>query len=516
MAEERTWVGLDIGASSIKAAMMRDGVPVLAVSQPLATGVIERGELADPEALTQALRRLWRDADFPTRSVAITLNGRATALRVLELPDPGSEDRLMRSVRLNAGVLLSPLNPRTTVMGYQRLAQEGVHIQMAVAAASQTLVRQFLPAVEKAGLEVLGAELPSTARNRTYQLGITPPNFVLMVVDVGAELTCVSMCTQDGTQFMRVLTIGGNDFTRALEDTDDWAAAEQQKFLSGITRVPSASRLSQDEVDRNQNQMQPVADQLIQEVGNTLAFYRALPEAREVHQLIVTGGGSRLAGLAELMGNYLAPGLLGVPSPRDVVAQVPDLDLFGAAFGVADAERFSLPVMSRRVRRRARGATDDGRRTMRRSQNSIPPYILVGVGAALIGAFVLFWAAPQVEDRRTSAQATLLDRQSAVTTPRAPQGEQASVARYETIADIIDSRSAYITTIRSIELALTDASVAVQRMEAGSGEVVLTISGSERDGDALVRLLEDEGLSARAGGTDASGARQVIVEVPVG
>ena len=70
------FVGLDIGTHAVRAAEVRigrDGVPTLVRFGQVALppGVVEAGEVADPGIVGDAIKRLWKQAKFSTKKVAL-------------------------------------------------------------------------------------------------------------------------------------------------------------------------------------------------------------------------------------------------------------------------------------------------------------------------------------------------------------------------------------------------------------------------------------------------------------
>lgn len=499
------WIGLDIGASEIKAALVRDGLPIAAVSQELAVGVIERGRLERPEDLTRALKRLWSAAQLPSREVAFTLSGRTVALRLLELPDPGQE-HLEQAVRLNAGPMLAPLDPATTIVGFRELSREGVSVQVAVAAARDDLVASYQRAIEKAGLRVIGADLTPVVRGAALDLSLLDPTKVALLIDVGAEVTTVSALSRRGTEFVRVLNLAGNDFTRAL-GIEDWSEAQRLKAQCGLT-TPPTSRVPEQEVILRQQQMRPVADQLIQEIAETLAFYRSLDERRELGQIIVSGGGSRLHGLPELIAAYVAPGLLSSGYPRGALANCPDFERFACALSLAEKARFSLPVASKRA-----GHSSRVPRVVRRKETSIPTPYLVAMLCALGGVLAIIWIGGSVSSSKSDKEAELAERKATVSLTRTPEGSHLAIARYNQISQRIAQRKPYATAIQQLEASQAKyPQLTITRLLAQNGSVQADLSGNSVQVEKLLSDLKARGVSARSA-TGERGNRAIVITV---
>ncbi len=83
-------VGLDIGTSAVRAAEidLNDHRPSLgAFSQVgLPPGTIVDGEVRDQTAVADAVRRLWQNGKFTSKSVVVGIAGLRAITRELDLP----------------------------------------------------------------------------------------------------------------------------------------------------------------------------------------------------------------------------------------------------------------------------------------------------------------------------------------------------------------------------------------------------------------------------------------------
>lgn len=88
-------VGVEFDTSSVRAVEVRRGGAARAHSVALPAGAVAQGEISDPEAMTAALRQLWKEGRFRSRSVTIGLANHQTVARQLTLP--ALNDRDLRS-----------------------------------------------------------------------------------------------------------------------------------------------------------------------------------------------------------------------------------------------------------------------------------------------------------------------------------------------------------------------------------------------------------------------------------
>jgi type IV pilus assembly protein PilM len=120
------------------------------------------------------------------------------------------------------------------------------------------------------------------------------------LVDVGARVTNIVVHEGGVPRFVRILLMGGADVTDALAERtgQEQMEAEALKHEMGMTtdegdpKAQAAGRV-----------MEAAGQAFIDQVRGSLDYYMASPGARPIERIVVTGGGSRLTGLAEKLYN---------------------------------------------------------------------------------------------------------------------------------------------------------------------------------------------------------------------
>jgi type IV pilus assembly protein PilM len=192
---------------------------------------------------------------------------------------------------LEAAVLdFHPLEERTGDTG-ARL------VRGLLVAASREMVNTSLDAVQRAGLTPVMVDLTPFAVIRSVaaidDLGVGAP--VEALVDVGARVTNIVVHQGGVPQFVRILLMGGQHITDAVAERmgvpqEEAEAIKQQLGLAetdgfgaqAAGRVVEASLAA-----------------FIDEIRGSLDYYLASSGSAPIARLSLTGGGARLAGLAE-------------------------------------------------------------------------------------------------------------------------------------------------------------------------------------------------------------------------
>lgn len=213
----RTVVGLDIepGALSVAEVSVNGAVRVeRAATSDLEHHVVRDGEVLDVEALTAAIKALWREHKGLGRTVRVGVANARIVVRTVLIPpvtDPGQMAAAVRHVAESE--LPMPLD--TAVLDFQPLGvvdtPDGPRLRVVLVAARRDMVSAVLTAVRAAGLKAEGIDLAAFAMIRA--LGGTDPEGGLYL-SVG------------GLANVAVVADGICSFTRVTGGGLEWLALE--------------------------------------------------------------------------------------------------------------------------------------------------------------------------------------------------------------------------------------------------------------------------------------------------
>jgi type IV pilus assembly protein PilM len=322
----RTVVGLDIGSSGVRAAEFTLGRrPTLrrfaAVSLP--DGVIRAGMVADPEGLSEALRTLWSQGKFGTKSVVLGIANDAVLVRQLDLEWMPPAD-FRKGLRYQVADAL-PIPVDEANLDYYLLeeivlpAEEGAEprkvARVMLVAAGREMVDSFIRPLQGAGLRPVGVDLLPFALVRAVadvDPGASEPGGPLeAVVDIGADKVVVVVHQGGCPRFVRTLPgHGGQAITRHLMERYEWSweEAERTKIVLGLpghTRLDlyDASGAEPPAAAEDHPAHEAIAEQvagLVTELRTTLDYFQTSTGGEEsLSRLLLTGRAASLGGLAE-------------------------------------------------------------------------------------------------------------------------------------------------------------------------------------------------------------------------
>ncbi|MGH9080325.1 MAG: type IV pilus assembly protein PilM [Acidimicrobiales bacterium] len=293
-------VGLDIGTSAVRAAELDVGHsrPVLLTygQVGLPPGSLVDGEIRDGSAVTEALRRLWANGHFSSSSVIVGIAGLRAITREIDLPFV-PDNEVDSAVRFQSEEVI-PFPPDQTILSSQVLADytspEGDKMRrVLVAAAHIDLVNGVIESVDRAGLNVVGVDLISSALVRAIG-GQDETDQPEAIVSVGAGVTVVVVHQQGRPQFVRTIGSGGNATTAAISAALDVPIVDAE----GLKRRIGVDRPHPQPAERA---AQPTMIELVGEIRNSIQYFASLPGRLPVSRVLVTGGGSALHGLIPML-----------------------------------------------------------------------------------------------------------------------------------------------------------------------------------------------------------------------
>jgi len=270
----------------------------------LSEGAVFDGEVQHPAEVTSALKHLWRHARFSTKHVVLGIGSRKVLVREATLPEmPGGHTHQTLAFQVQ-DIISTPVDE--TVLdfvplrseevedaetGRRSMGQEGLLI-----AAPKGGIMTNAAVFSRAGLTITGVDLSALALSRV--LGSTAATGTTAIVNIGANTTQVVLVTDGVPQFVRVIPNGGDDITRTLMQQQElsFAKAEALKIRLGLYAVQG----DKSEIDA-ENLIRESVSALLGNVQGTIGYYTSKYPERKVDRIVLSGGGSRLAGLASVL-----------------------------------------------------------------------------------------------------------------------------------------------------------------------------------------------------------------------
>jgi type IV pilus assembly protein PilM len=241
-------VGLDLGRSSISAARLKHqtegSVVISAAIDQLPEGIISEGEVIDVDALGNALKNFWKSYKIRGRKVALGLASQKIVVRTLDFPALAKKE-LRQAIEFQAQDYI-PIPIEDAVFDFHVIRrftdEDGVEKQkVLVVAAQKAMVMNYIDAVKKARLTIDGIDLQAFAMLRSFSTRSfldegTKTGQALAIVNIASDVTNMVVEANGEPQFTRIISFGGDDFTRAVQEQTGvpFIEAETLKAQTGL------------------------------------------------------------------------------------------------------------------------------------------------------------------------------------------------------------------------------------------------------------------------------------------
>jgi type IV pilus assembly protein PilM len=257
-------VGLDIDGGFVAAAQLNgDGVQ-RAASRSLESDIVRDGEVLSAERLGDALKEFFREESLPRR-VRLGVANQQIVVRHIEMPKIADQSERDAAIRFQtAETVAMPLDE--AVIDYQTVGEStadgGVSRErILVVAARKAMILRLTDAARRAGLKPEGVDLSAFALVRTLAGSSHPDGEARVYCHLGGVANVA-------------VALGSNClFTRPL--TADWEGGDG------------------------------AVESLAEELRMSIEYYRTQADAPPVRELVLSGPGARIEGLAERVGELI-------------------------------------------------------------------------------------------------------------------------------------------------------------------------------------------------------------------
>src|SRR5881275_571713 len=296
----KSMVGVDIGSSSVKAVELQGkGSEFELVSlgyEPLEADSVVDGQIMELNTVSNAIANIFTEHKIKTNRVAAGVNGHSVIVKNIVLPQM-TEDELQESFAWHAEEHI-PFDISDVTLDYHVTESKDDAIHVLMAACKRDKIANIKQAIQLAGKQPAVIDVDAFALQNCYELNYDPqPGQVVALLNIGASTTNINILNGARSVFTRDASFGGNQYTSLLQKELGLTFDQAERVKRGMP-VP-------DDVEHREIEpiLDTVSDILALEIQKTMDFYRATVEDGEsaVQKILISGGGSKLKGLAEFL-----------------------------------------------------------------------------------------------------------------------------------------------------------------------------------------------------------------------
>jgi type IV pilus assembly protein PilM len=331
---KKIYVGIDLGHHTIKAVQVERSSSGWKIERmgvaPTPPESIKESVVVDPEAVGAAIKQLLKDYHFNATNCNIAVSGGSVVVRNVRIPKM-PEATLRKSIKYEASRYV-PSSVEDSYIEFEIVAEaDDSNMDVLMVAAPKDVVESRMKACQAAGLEVESVDVEPFAAYRALVESNFKSNWsegTVALVDMGSSTTSMSVINDGMFAMARSIPLGSAALSEALKS---YFKLSDEDAESGKAQL-DLRELLEDGGKENPplKVVQPHLDDLVRELRRSLNYYQSMQTentgSKNISTVLLTGGGAKMEGLAEYIGQKLSLPVVSV--------------------GVLDNERFSLSTLS--------------------------------------------------------------------------------------------------------------------------------------------------------------------------
>ncbi len=291
-------VAFDIGSNSIKLVQMNQTkkgweLTKLGMAELPPEAIVD-GSIIDSMTVTNTLKDLIKEHGVKVKDAVSSLTGHSVIIKKVSFPAM-TEEELADSIQWEAEQYIpfpiTDVNIDFQILGADTEGRGQMDVMLV--AVKKDVINDYTNVIKEAGLNPVVIDVDSFALENMMEINYpVSPGENIAMVNIGASITSISVIFGGLTIFTRSIPMGGNQFTEEIQrqlnvSFKDAEEMKTGKKPEGETQVSPA--------------VESIAANLTFEVKRSLDFFLGGSQGSYVNKIYLSGGGSRAAGLKDLM-----------------------------------------------------------------------------------------------------------------------------------------------------------------------------------------------------------------------
>lgn len=317
MHTPKSILGIDAGTASVKVVQLRHTGMEWTLARAVCVDVEPREGEDRRETVLTALRKALEGIDLKDARVHCVVNSPQTCVRNMMIPSMPRQE-LAEAVKWEVKNYIS-FSLEDAVLDFETAGEvldKGVKkINVAAAVSPRDTILPLMALFSAVGIKVAAVIPAAVALQRLMARGLKDSQGTTAVLELGASVSELSIFKEGVLQFSRKLPVTGQELTESLMETlatERGQVALSREEAERIKRqygIPNADEeeLIEDKISAHQvlSLIRPKVEQLVSEIDRSFDYYREESHSGKVDRILLYGGGARLKGLAEFIGNEL-------------------------------------------------------------------------------------------------------------------------------------------------------------------------------------------------------------------
>src|ERR1051325_6830971 len=303
--KKKSVAGLDVGSSSIKMVELEGKADSLSLVnlgfENLPSDTIIDSQIMELNTVSDVIRNLCVNPGVNAENVVTGVSGHSVILKNIVLP-PMSREELEESIDWHAEEHI-PYDLADVSLDYQVTAESAESTNVLIAACKRERIDNIKQTIQLAGKTPVVIYVDTFALQNCYEVNYEPTDDdVVTLLNIGASTMNVNIVKGTRSLFTRDITVGGSQFTDVLQRSLGLNFQQAEAVKRGV--ADAVEGIEEKSIEPLMNN---VTEIVAMEIQKTFDFYRATTEDNEtqVQKILISGGGSKLNGLAQELSERL-------------------------------------------------------------------------------------------------------------------------------------------------------------------------------------------------------------------
>ncbi|HEB89481.1 MAG TPA: type IV pilus assembly protein PilM [Deltaproteobacteria bacterium] len=296
-------IGLDIGSSSVKAVEITQkskdkGFELRSLGQAaLPHEAIVQGAFLNSSAIVDSIREAIDSGRISGKEVAASVSGHSVIVKRVNVPQMTREE-LEDQIQWEAEQYI-PFDVNEVNLDFQILDanEEEGQMDVLLVAAKKDLIDDYYQVITEAGLTPVAIDVAGFAVQNAFELNYEQdPAAVTALVNIGSQVVNINVLRNGVPAFTRDIMTGGAQYTEEIQKALSVSFDEAERIKIGN---PEGGAQVQEVIPQEVEQaMRSVSETVIGEISRSLDFFAATSADARISKVLLSGGGSRIAGFA--------------------------------------------------------------------------------------------------------------------------------------------------------------------------------------------------------------------------
>ncbi|MES1992610.1 MAG: pilus assembly protein PilM [Pseudomonadota bacterium] len=292
-------LGLDISSTAVKLIELGGDLQQPQVVSYAAVGLspdsVTEKQVADPEAVGQAIRKAVKQSGTRTREAVIAVGGATVISKVITMPAELSERELEQQIRVEADQYI-PYPLEEVGMDFEVIgpsAEEDHAVEVLLAACRSETIENRVAAVHLGGLACRIVDIESNALENACiligaQFSLKNPDQGVAVIDIGATTTTLNIMQGGNIVYSRDQAFGGKQLTEEI----------MAHYGLSYEEAGKAKRRGGLPDSYGEEVLKPFMQDVISHVERALQFFfSSSSRIEKIGQIVLAGGCASIPGL---------------------------------------------------------------------------------------------------------------------------------------------------------------------------------------------------------------------------